>query len=79
MTSPKSIRRLAAGFLASSAVAVGLMLAGCNSETINASSAKSSKATYEKEVNQAAKGAKGGTPIVTKSVKGLIKKDAATE
>jgi hypothetical protein len=79
MTSLRSISRVATGFLASAAVAFGVMLAGCSSETISASSAKSSKETYAKEVNQAARGANGGKAIVTRSVKGLIKKDAVKD
>jgi hypothetical protein len=70
------MRRLALGFLASSFVAASVALCGCGSDTVDASSAKSDKATYEKEVNQATKGKQR---IVTKSVKSLIKKDAAKE
>jgi hypothetical protein len=76
MNYSKSMRRLAVSFLASFAVAAGLALSGCGSETIDASSAKSQKTTYEKEVNQATKGKQR---IVTKSVKSLIAKDAAKE
>jgi hypothetical protein len=76
MTFPTSIERLAARVLALSAVAAGLTLAGCSSETIDASSAKNQKSTYSNEVNQATKARR---PIVTKSVKSLIAKDTAKE
>jgi hypothetical protein len=76
MTISKSIKRLTISFLASSATAAALALCGCGSETIDASSAKSQKSTYEKDVNQATKGKQR---IVTKSVKSLIAKDAAKE
>ena len=77
MTISKSMRRLAVSFLASAATAVvALALPGCGSETVDASSAKSLKSTYEKEVNQATRGKQR---IVTKSVKSLIAKDAAKE
>ncbi len=76
MTYSKSMKRLAFSFLASSAVAVGLTLSGCSSETIDASSAKNQKSTYSNEVNQATKARR---PIVTKSVKSLIAKDTAKE
>jgi hypothetical protein len=70
------MRRLAVSCLASAAVAGGLALSGCGSDTIDASSVKSQKATYSREVNQATK---SKTPIVTKSVKSLIAKDPAKE
>jgi hypothetical protein len=76
MNISKSMTRLAVSFMASFAVAAGLALSGCGSETIDASSAKSQKTTYEREVNQATKGKQR---IVTKSVKSLIAKDAAKE
>jgi hypothetical protein len=76
MTISKSMRRLSVSFLVSSAVAAGLALSGCGGETIDASSTKSEKSTYAKDVNQATKGKQR---IVTKSVKSLIAKDAAKE
>jgi hypothetical protein len=76
MTISQSMRRLSVSFLVSSAVAAGLALSGCGGETIDASSTKSEKSTYAKDVNQATKGKQR---IVTKSVKSLIAKDAAKE
>jgi hypothetical protein len=76
MTISQSMRRLSVSFLVSSAVAAGLALSGCGGETIDASSTKSEKSTYARDVNQATKGKQR---IVTKSVKSLIAKDAAKE
>jgi len=64
-----------------SIVAAGLTLAGCTSETIPPSPSHRAvqHESAEKGVDQSAKSKSGkslGPPIVTKSVKGLIKKDA---
>jgi hypothetical protein len=76
MSKSKSTRRLTAKFVAAMAVGLGFTLVGCGSETIDASSSKSEKSTYAKEVNQATKSKR---PVVTKSVKSLIAKDTAKE
>ncbi len=78
MTHAKVTSKLVTKAFASSLVAVGLALAGCGTEKIESSPDRTSKEIFEKSVDQGAKGKKGtGTTITTKSVKGLIKKDAA--
>ena len=52
-------------------------LPGCGSETIETSPARNDATIFAKEVDQGAKGVRGGKPVFTKSVKSLIKKDAA--
>jgi len=81
MTLHHSISSVAVKFSVWCLVAAGLTLAGCTPDT-NPSSPSNRAAqqeSAEKGVDQSAKSKSGkrlGPPIVTKSVKGLIKKDA---
>jgi len=75
----RSASRTCFKMLACSAVAAGLTLAGCTQESIPPSPHRAvQQEAAQKGVNQGVKSKSGnslGPPIVTKSVKGLIKKD----
>jgi hypothetical protein len=82
MTARKSITNVAAKFTVCALVAAGLALVGCNTETVEIS--PDSKAEQQKQINQVAdQGLKDKSgkskPTNTRSIKQLIKKDAAAK
>jgi hypothetical protein len=81
MTLPQSILNRGVKSCVRHLVAVGLLVAGCNSETIPPSPGNRvlQQEAAVKGVDQSAiskSGKRSGKPIITKSVKSLIKKDA---
>jgi len=81
MTQRHSISYVAVRFSVCCLIAAGLTLAGCTPDTIPSSPSNraAQQESAAKGVDQSAKsksGKRSGPPIVTKSVKGLIKKDA---
>ena len=80
MTSRRSVSIVAAAFCACALCLGACFVAGCSSDTIEASPDRAGQLeSARKGVDLSAKsksGKKTGPPIVVKSVKGLIKKDA---
>jgi hypothetical protein len=80
MTSRRSVRVVVAGFCACAISLGACFVAGCNQDTIEPSPDRAGQLeSAQKGVDLSAKsksGKKTGPPIVVKSVKGLIKKDA---